>query len=303
MITSDPGKFLARLGQLESQRARALPRSVLMVLPEQFYVEPETAIDNVYLDLHHRADPALALAQTEALASLIESVGVPVKRFPGWPGQPDGVFSNNVFATAPGRAVVGHMAFPSRQAETQREDIRRWLVDQGYALTDLSCLNCIAELTGPLIIDRARNVGLCGMSGRVDEAGVQAMHPALGLDLTFCFDLTPGEYHTNVVLSVLAGRACLFEPGAIADRAVVDTLEKAFEGNCVTITAQEKQAFVGNCIALTDRDLFMSATAEQALSAGTRHSLQAMGFTIHSTDLSELELAGGSLRCMVTELF
>lgn len=303
MITSDPAEFLARLGQLKTDSARALPRSVLMVLPEQFYVEPETAIDNVYLDLHHRANPELALAQTEALASLIESVGVPVKRFAGWPGQPDGVFSNNVFATAPGRAVVGHMAFPSRQEESQREDIRRWLLEQDYALTDLSCLNCVAELTGPLIIDRARNVGLCGMSGRVDEAGLRAMHEALNLALTFRFDLAADEYHTNVVLSVLAGRACLVDPGAIADHAAVDTLEKAFGGSFVAITEQEKQAFVGNCIALTDRDLFMSARAEQALSAGTRHALEAFGFTVHSTDLSELELAGGSLRCMVTELF
>ncbi len=47
----------------------------------------------------------------------------------------------------------------------------------------------------------------------------------------------------------------------------------------------------------------MSARAEQALSAGSRQSLEALGFTIHSTDLSELERAGGSLRCMVTELF
>lgn len=274
-----------------------------MVLPEQFYVEPESAADNVYLDLDDQADPALALTQAQALAALIESVGVPVKRFPGRRGQPDGVFSNNVFATAPGRAVVGHMAFASRQPEARRTDIREWLIAQGYALTDLSGLDCVAELTGPLIIDRARNLGLCGMSGRVDAAGLQAMHDALGLALTYRFDLAPGEYHTNVVLSVLAGRACLFDPTAFAEGSVADTLSAAFAGHCVTITPEEKQAFAGNCIALTDRDLFMSSRAVGALSASSRQSLESLGFTIHSTDLSELERAGGSLRCMVTELF
>jgi hypothetical protein len=303
MITADPAEFLARLGALESDPSRALPRGVLMVMPEQFYVEPETAADNVYLDLRDRADPVLASQQAQDLAVLIESIGIPVRRFPGRPDQPDGVFSNNVFATAPGRAVVGHMAFASRQPETRRTDIRDWLIAQGYALADLSGMECIAELTGPLIIDRARNVGLCGMSGRVDEAGLVAMHEALGLALTYRFDLVPGEYHTNVVLSVLAGRACLFDPSAFADRSVPATLLRAFDGRCISITPAEKQGFVGNCIALTDRDLFMSARAEQALSAGSRQSLEALGFTIHSTDLSELERAGGSLRCMVTELF
>lgn len=303
MITADSREFLDRLATLTCDPSRSLPRGILMVMPEAFYVEPETAADNVYLDLEDPADPALALSQAQALATLIETVGVPVKRFSGQQGQPDGVFSNNVFATAPGRAVVGHMAFASRQAETRRTDIRDWLTAQGYALTDLSVIDCVAELTGPLIIDRGRNVGLCGMSGRVDKAGLQAMHDALGLELTYCFDLAPDEYHTNVVLSVLAGRACLFEPGAFADPSVADTLRMAFEGRCVSITPEEKQAFAGNCIALTERDLFMSARAEDALSAGSRQSLEALGFTIHSTGLSELERAGGSLRCMVTELF
>ena len=58
-----------------------------------------------------------------------------------------------------------------------------------------------------------------------------------------------------------------------------------------------------NCIALTDRDLFMSARAEAALEPASRRTLEQWGFRIHSTDLSELELAGGSLRCLVTEIF
>lgn len=303
MITADAGCFLEQLARLPEDPRRTLPDGVLMVMPEQFFVESETAEDNVYLDLDRDADARLAEVQAEGLARLIESLGLPVQRFPGVAGQPDGVFSNNVFATAPGRALVGRMAFPCRQPETQRNDIRSWLMARAYKLHDLSGRDCVAELTGPLIIDRARNVGLCGMSGRVDEPGLQAMHEALGLDLTFYFDLAPDEYHTNVVLSVLAGRACLLAPDAFADASVPETLSTAFGGHCVSISAAEKAAFVGNCIALTDRDLLMSACAADAISAASRHALEALGFTLHSTDLSELERAGGSLRCMVTELF
>jgi hypothetical protein len=304
MITADPRVFLEHLATLTPDPARALPRGVMIILPEQFYVETQTARDNVYVDTEAEADPRLAWRETEALAQLVESVGLPVRRFPGRAGQPDGVFSNNVFATVPGRLVVGSMLHPIRRLEADREDIRDWiLVDQGYELVELSRQHCVAELTGALVIDRSRNVGFCGMSQRVDEVGLAAMHEALGLDLTFRFDLNPDEYHTNVVLTVLAGRACVIHPGAFPDPAVAETLAAAFPGRCLEISEAEKVAFVANCIALTDADLFMSAAADAALSDHSRATLTDWGFTIHSTDLSELELAGGSLRCMITEIF
>ena len=304
MITANPEQFLARLAALEADPARALPRGVLMVMPNDFYVETQTARDNVYVETDAEADPGKAARQAEALARLVEAVGVPVKRFPGRPDQPDGVFSNNVFATAPGRAVVGAMFHPVRQPEGDREDIRAWLgQEQGAELTVLDRGACVAELTGALIIDRARNVGFCGMSQRVDEAGARAMHDALGLDLTYRFDLQPDEYHTNVVLSVLAGRACIAVPDAFVDPAVPGVLEQAFPDRCLFLTTSEKEDFAANCIALTDRDLFMSARAEAGLRPECRDTLARWGFRIHATDLSELELAGGSLRCMITELF
>ncbi len=304
MITTDPEQFLATFAELPADHARTLPRAVMIVLPEQFYVETETARDNRYVDTVAEADPGLAWRQVEALARLVESAGLPVKRFAGRLGQPDGIFSNNVFATTPGRLVVGSMFHPTRQPEADRDDIRAWFLgDPGYELVELSQRDGIAELTGTLVIDRARNVGFCGMSHRVDEAGLQAMHEALGLDLTYRFDLNEDEYHTNVVLSVLAGRAAVLHPAAFKDAAVPDVLAACYPGRCLAISDEEKHAFVANCIALSDSDLFMSAAAEAALSDSSRTALTDWGFVIHSTDLSEPELAGGSLRCMITEIF
>ena len=65
----------------------------------------------------------------------------------------------------------------------------------------------------------------------------------------------------------------------------------------------EKNAFAGNCIALSDTDLFMSRTGLDALRVGSLESLQDWGFVLHSLPLDEIEKAGGSLRCMVAEIF
>jgi len=301
MITGDPEAFLAAFSSLRAPRFAAVPSGVFLVMPEAFRVDDESAADNPYMDLASPVDPQRALAQAEELAKRIEVVGVAVTRFPGDPACPDGVFPNNVFGTAPGRFIVGRMRHPGRRREAMRADIRTHFAER--ELFDLSVADHVCELTGPLVIDRACGVAYCGMSGRVDAAGLAAMHAAFDLALTYRFDLVPGEYHTNVVLSVLAGRACVLYPGAFAEPGAADTIAAAYPGRTLKLDAAEKQAFTANCIALTDSDLFLSATAGRALRPGSRLALEAWGFTLHEVELDEIEKAGGSLRCMVAEIY
>ncbi len=195
------------------------------------------------------------------------------------------------------------MLHPVRQKEAQRTDIREYFAANGYQTIDLSIQDCVTELTGPLIIDHARRIGFCGMTGRVNQAGLQATLTAFGLKMIFAFDLQPDEYHTNVVMMVLAGRACVIYPGAFADPAVPKAIGNAFPERTLILNETEKNAFAGNCIALSDKDLFMSATGVAALRPASRALLESWGFVIHSTPLDEIEKAGGSLRCMLAEIF
>ena len=304
MIVHSAPEFLdRRTGGSFPADAPALPRAVLMVEPDSFHVNPESAADNQYMDLVHAPDPDRALRQSHALARVIREKGLLVEVFPGDPQAPDGVFPNNAFATIPGRVIIGSMWYSSRRSETRRQDIRGFFADRDYALTDLSEQPCIAELTGPLILDRARRIGFCGISGRVDQAGVLAMHKAFDLRLTFAFELADGEYHTNVVMTILAGRACVLCPESFVDAAVPEAISQAFPGRTLFLTEEEKNAFAGNCIALTDKDLFMSSTGYRALRTSSLETLNSWGFELCTVELDEIEKAGGSLRCMVAEIF
>ena len=304
MITRDARLILesVRSGKLPAD-AVAVPDRVFMVEPVNFRINEESARDNPYMDTGMDVDADRALEQYVELLALIRGVGVLVKSFPGDPAAPDDVFPNNVFSTVPGRLIVGHMLHPSRQVEADREDIRRYFSDSGYETVDLSQLNCIAELTGPLVIDRARRLGFCGMTHRVDEFGLKAMQKAFDLRATLQFDLQSSEYHTNMIMSVLAGRACVLHAASFADRSVPLTIAGIYEGRMIYLDEAEKDAFAGNCIALTKRDLFMSQTAADALRMENRARLESWGFRIHSTKLDEIEKAGGSLRCMVGEIY
>lgn len=304
MIVYKPEKFITALAEANIPAAySATPKSVMMIEPESFYVGEETALDNHYMDLSRPADPDRARQQFHDLVRIIRRCGTEVMLFPGNVHTPDDVFPNNVFGTVPGRLVIGHMRYPIRQLEAERTDIPEYFLERGYEIVDLRTKDCVAELTGVLIMDRARRIGFCGLSERADRAGAEAMHEAFKLRLTYCFDLTPQEYHTNVVFSVLAARACIVYPGACADAESVTAIEAAFPGRTLLLDKEEKDHFVGNCISLNDRDIFMSQAAADHLRPTSRATLDSWGFKIHSTPLDELEKAGGSLRCMVAKIF
>jgi hypothetical protein len=104
-------------------------------------------------------------------------------------------------------------------------------------------------------------------------------------------------------MSILAGRACVLCPESFIDAAVPAVIASAFPDRCLEISVDEKNAFAGNCIALSDSALFMSTTAFRVLKVESRSTLESWGFEIITAELDEIEKAGGSLRCMVAEVF
>jgi len=167
----------------------------------------------------------------------------------------------------------------------------------------LSTEALVAELTGALAIDRARGIGFCGLSERCDMAGAQAMHEAFGLKLTFCFPLARGEYHTNVVLALLASRAAIIAPDGFADAATVDAIAHVYGSRVVRLDAAQKAAFAGNAIALSPDSVWMSGRAASALRPEQCAALADWGFDLRSVELAEIEKSGGSLRCCVGEIY
>ena len=245
-----------------------------------------------------------ARAQHDELARAL-GADVPVTLFAGAPDCPDGMFPNNVFATTRGHLIVGRMRHAVRRRAAQRQDMRRHFRDVlGYAETDLSQREvCVAELTGALVIDRARGIGYCGLSERCDRAGAQAMHEAFGLRLTFAFPLAGGEYHTNVVLAVLAGRAALIAPCGFAHRADAEAIAAVYGSGAVFLDRAQQAAFAGNAIALAPQRVWLSERAATALTPAQYMTLARHGFAVGAVALDEIEKAGGSLRCCVAEIY
>ena len=304
MIVTSPAEFLAAYSpQRFPLHSAATARAAFLVAPHGFALAAESAMDNRYMAMDENADPLRALAEHAALAAALRTC-VPTIVFPGDAATPDAVFPNNVFASAPGRLIVGAMRHAVRRREAARADIRGFFRDLlGYEIVDLSTQSLVAELTGALAIDRARGIGFCGLSERCDLAGARAMHAAFGLKLTFCFELARGEYHTNVVLAPLASRAAIIAADGFADPGVVEAIAQVYAPRVLRLDVKQKRAFAGNAIALSPDSVWMSARAAASLQPEQRTALADWGFALHSVELGEIEKAGGSLRCCVGEIF
>ncbi len=302
MITRDPRAFLALAQTLRPDVGPATARGVFLVSPDGFARADESARDNIYM-APDGFDATAALAEHRALHQAL-SAQLPVVAFAGAAATPDALFPNNVFATAPGRVIVGRMRHPVRQREAQRLDIRGFFTDVlGYAETDLSAQPHPCELTGSLAIDRARGIGFCGLSERCDLEGARLMHEAFGLRATLVFDLASGEYHLNVVLALLASRAALVCPDGLASPQPVLDVLGALYPDVIVLSPEEKRAFAGNAISLTQDTVWMSRGAADGLGAASLAALGQAGLAVRSVPLTAIEAAGGSLRCCLGEIF
>jgi N-dimethylarginine dimethylaminohydrolase len=296
MFTTDPVAFGHALRDASPDWGRATMRRALLVDTTGFGISLESSADNAYMS-QGGIDALTAAAEHAAVVAALEDVGVPCDVLPGIPGLQDGIWPNNVVATTAEVAVIGSMRHPVRRQEARRADLRA-LVSRGRTLVDLSD-GPVVELTGVTVVDRLRGVAIIGASSRVDRAGAEAFHAAFGLRATLFTPLVAGEYHLNVVCASLAGRGWALHPGSFADVRVVDALASA--SPVVVLSDEEKRSWAGNGLAVTESVLMMSATARLGLQ--TRRSIENLGFSVRTVAISEIERGGGSLRCLIAELF
>ena len=277
-------------------------RAAFLVSPLGFRLAEESATDNRYMDMKTGTSEERALVEHAHLARALADT-LPVFTLPGDAATPDAVFPNNVFATTKEKLILGAMRHEVRRREARRQDIQDLFTGLFAKRIEVLPESCVAELTGPLIVDRGRNIGFCGLTERCDRRGAEAMDAAFGLDLTFVFGLDPAEYHTNVVMSVLASRVLVIHPPSFPDPDVPLAIAALYGERVLVLSDEEKASFVGNCIALSEKDVWMSAAAAAALTPQHRADLAAWGFAVKSAPLAEIEKAGGSLRCCVAEIY
>ena len=296
------------------------PGAVVMVRPHRFTPNPQTAHDNTFQSTDARSKTSLTTNFAEKgyqevtlVAQRLRDAGVEVHLFEdlGKLDTPDSVFPNNWFSTHSG----GHIALYPMFAPNRRRERRYDIIDMlkaDYRVQDvidysgLEADGLFLEGTGAMVLDPVERVAYACLSRRTSEVVLERFCTHFNYE-PMAFP-TLGEankpiYHTNVIMCI-ASQFALLGSDLITDAQRRQAVEKRLTGSgreLVLLTTEQIAAFAGNAMELRGRSgnvLAMSSKGVNSLHANQRKTIEKYA-SILALPVPTLELAGGSVRCML----
>jgi len=260
-----------------------------------------------------------ALAEFDAMVTLLRhhQIEVVVIDDTPEPVKPDAVFPNNWLSTnTSGVVSVFPMCAASRRLE-KRNDIVQFLAAQFEVkdLHDWSGFEAEAQYlegTGSMVMDHENKIVYACLSPRTHKTIVEKFAAANGYRaMTFTAHDQEGReiYHTNVMMCIGEGFAVLC-PKAITDHdervAVAQLLEITGHEN-IYITHDQMNAFAGNMLHLKnktgERFIVLSQAALNSLEEEKKERLSKFGKLLPVNVSTIEQVEGGSVRCMMAEIF
>lgn len=303
----------------ESQIAAA----VLMIRPARFGVNAETAVTNAFQrsDMEVGDPQALAVQEFDVLVSALRRLGVHVEVFEDTPEPwtPDAVFPGNwVSFHADGSVYLYPLLAQNRRWERRLDVIEALRVQRGYQVHQIEDLSG-AELegrylegTGSLVLDREHHVAYACLSPRTDIKLMREWAAKLEYEpVSFHAADNSGKpvYHTDVMLCIGDRFAllCLASIREVSDRRRIQKRLEETGHEIIPITTQQMREFAGNALQVGTRHggsvLAMSMRAERSLTPTQRRAIEKYT-RILSSPVNTIEFcAGGSVRCMLAEIF
>jgi hypothetical protein len=291
------------------------PSAVVMVRPHHFCPNPQTQADNSFqsaLPQNAETLAALAYRQASEVAAQLTENGIQVHIFEDETcDTPDSVFPNNWFSTHSG----GHVAIYPMFAENRRIEKRTDVIDmlkRCYRVQDvvdysgLEADSIFLEGTGAMVLDHIDRVAYAVQSNRTNPLALERFCTHFNYEpmLFKAFDNNAKAiYHTNVLMCIGTDFVMIgldmIDNQKRRDEIVHRFVESGRE--VLALSHQQISHFCGNAIELqgeNGRVLALSYTAHTALKPEQRLILE-KSVTLLPLDVSVIESAGGSVRCML----
>ena len=292
------------------------PSAVVIVRPHHFTPNPETAADNVFQlprpEINAESFEARALREVDAVARTLMEHGVRVHVFDDLTRDtPDSVFPNNWFSThRGGRVAMYPMAAPSRRGERRVDVIemlkREYRVQEVIDYSGLEADGLFLEGTGAMILDHLERVAYVGASNRADPIILERFCTQFGFEPMVFENRDPAGhpiYHTNVIMSIATEFALLCTE-VMTDAARRDEIVARLRNSgreVIDLSWAQVTEFTGNGMELTGAEGRIFACSQRAANAYTAAQTAAIerSARIVPIDIPTIELAGGSVRCML----
>ena len=295
---------------------------MILVRAANFLPNPATAADNAFqTDVPEGEAPeavsARARAEMDAVAEALRAAGVRVHVFDDADhSRPDSVFPNNWVSTHAGGKVAVFPMYASNRRHERRADVLEVLKSQYRVQTivDYSGLEpdgIFLEGTGAMVLDHVSRVAYTAISHRADTHVLEKFCTDFGYE-PMAFDAVDSDgvpvYHTNVMACV-GTEVALIALGMIPDEQRREQVRERLTVNgrtVVELTEKQVREFAGNAVELCGRTPEGRRRYLMAMSARARASLRPdqvatieESCEIVAVDIPTIELAGGSVRCMI----
>ena len=299
--------------------------SILMIRPNNFGYNEETALDN-----HYQNQGSLEMDSNENAQKEFDNMvfnlrqnGISVYVFQDDDINytPDSIFPNNWISFHENGDVGLYPMYAENRRLERRPEVIKFLEYEGFNIDNIvdyssaESENKFLEGTGSMILDRENRIAYCSISKRSNEE----------LFIEFCedFEFTPvlfnsyqsvGDkrlpiYHTNVMMCVATNYVviCLDSIDDKKQRKNVSNFINESGKKLIEISENQVESFAGNMLELLndkgDSILVMSKSAENSLSEIQKNSIKKYSKII-SSNINTIEVCGGgSARCMMAEIF
>jgi len=306
-------------------KTQAAAQAVLMIRPSAFGRNEVTRRTNAFqsadADIDRRATIARAQLEFDRCVTILRRSGIEVQAFAGrtTTDLPDEVFPNNWISTHPDGTVVIYPMMAWNRRQERRRDVLEQLQRKAYGfrvsrvidLTHLERSNRFLEGTGSLILDHGNRLAYACLSPRTHLDALREFGRATEYGI-IVFDARDGAgqpiYHTNVMMSLGEGFAvaCVESIRRADDRLRLLTRLERSGREVIELRREQLKSFCGNVIQLRAGDkciILMSASARAAFDDTQLESLSRHG-QIVTVNVDTIEkYGGGSIRCMLAELF
>ena len=284
----------------------------LLVKPKVFYHNDETSHSNVF-----QANNELngvytkSLREWDALCNKLINYGINIKIFDGVESSPDSIFPN-WFTTYEDKTYdIFSMEALNRRTEKTDEVIN--FLDSKYKLkmnlTSFEEKKMYLEGTSSMVLDRKNKIAYSCLSSRTNLEMLNIWSSERGYKIKFFYAYYQNKpvYHTNVLMWI--GDQIIGLSSSLIEENVLNELKSSFSEDSELILFDEHQiaCFCGNMIQLNkgkDKYLLLSKTAHESLNKNQVTMLNRFYDDLIIQDISTIEMiGGGSVRCMIQELF
>lgn len=300
----------------------ALASTILMIRPAAFGFNEETAANNFFQSNSKSSKDEIqqkALSEFDNMVQTLRNheIDVLVIDDTNEPIKPSAIFPNNWISTSPdGLVYVYPMFAPSRRLE-KRDDILKTLAEMFIVKdvqdwSEFETEGRFLEGTGSMVMDHENKMIYAAVSERTNLSVLEKF-AATNRYQAIVFLATDKHglpvYHTNVVMT-LGDDFCILCEEAIDEEwelIAVRQLLESTDHSIIAITREQMHKFAGNMLPVSnnkgEKFLILSQTAFNSLRKEQRRMLEAYCKLLPIEVQTIEEVEGGSVRCMMAEVF